>query len=408
MQRVFYKHFISITSQLAFCSTPLRLDAYKDCGFGCGYCFAMTRQGHGRNLSLQIASPKALDSRLKRIHDGVLNSALDEFLDRRIPLQFGGMSDPFAPAEKKRCVAYDLIRVLRDHNYPTIFSTKSSLIGTKIYRKLLKGGNFYVRFSTTVVSPRLRSAIDKGTPTNGSILQAAEALASIEIPVSLRFQPIFPGHEHHGMKLVERAYNSGVKHISAEYLKVPIDANIKFSAPVKSALNENPISEYIRMEASLNGREYILPRNLRSQELKHMADHTRRIGMTFGYADNDLLLHSDGNSCCGAADLYLKDANFFSANVVGEAKARKLGEFVSCSQALKAWYPKSRITPYLNSTARIDSSPRDSPDWPIYLKTIWQKEFGIYGPEFYSGLTPTGRRDSLDTEIFVRTQTHLD
>ena len=96
-----YKHALSITSQLPFCSVPLRLDTYSDCQFSCAFCFAKSRGGNLGNAPRTIANIGAIGNRLKRIAAGTIRSALDEMLEKRVPIQFGGMTDPFSPWELK-------------------------------------------------------------------------------------------------------------------------------------------------------------------------------------------------------------------------------------------------------------------------------------------------------------------
>ena len=40
-----YKYPMAITQQFRHCGNPFRLDAYKNCTFGCSYCFANNRTG---------------------------------------------------------------------------------------------------------------------------------------------------------------------------------------------------------------------------------------------------------------------------------------------------------------------------------------------------------------------------
>lgn len=187
-----YKYYSGLTSQLAFCSTPLRLDSYNNCQFSCGYCFAATRQGFGRKNSLQISDPNTLEKKLKRIFSGNIKSSLDECIANRIPFQLGGMADPFPPIEKKRKVSLRYLQILANFNYPVIISTKSNLISDPEYLDVLSRSNVYVRLSTTVIDEMWRYEVDRGAPIFNQILVASEQISKLGIPVSFRFQPIIP------------------------------------------------------------------------------------------------------------------------------------------------------------------------------------------------------------------------
>lgn len=396
-----YKYYSGLTSQLPFCGIPIRLDASNKCEFGCAYCFASTRQGFGRQSKLQLTNAKSLYDRLKRVSARKLSSSLDQFLDRRIPVQLGGMSDPFSLSPIKTGTTWQLLTTLNHFNYPTVISTKSSAVSDPEMLAALKDSNFYVRFSTTVVNPNIRSKIDKGSSTFEEICAAAEKLSTQGIPVCFRFQPILPGQECHAKEMVTSASAAGVKHISAEYLKVPIDADIKFRQHLKQLLTPRPIQAYKNLGAVKLGREYILPLEYRGDNLITLRAECKSKGMTFGYADNDLLLLSDGNSCCSAADLYLSDSRTFSANIIGIAKKKRLGDLLKFEDLTHEWKPTLRISTYLNSKARLPLEVISSDsEWDSYLDHIWNGQLGVYTPDFFEGIEATEKLDGEGRKIY--------
>lgn len=403
-----YKYYSGLTSQLSFCATPLRLDSYSRCQFSCEYCFAATRQGFGRQGKLKISSPKALLSRLNRVSEGNIASALDELIYRRVPFQLGGMSDPFMKIEDDKKITLEFLKVLKKHDYPVIISTKGISISNDDYLDYLTGGNVYVRFSTTIVNEINRYDVDKGCPSIQSIAQAARKLSDLNIPVSFRFQPIIPGHESSYEKILDLAHSSGVKHISAEYLKCPIDANKKFGKSLKALLNNDPIGFYQNLNATKVGREYLLPLSYRASYLKQMAGSARSLGMTFGFADNDLLIHSDGDSCCSASNLYLRDAGFFSANIVSLAKRKKIDEEIFFEDFLAGWMPKEKISTYLNSKSRIIVNDQSTPEWANYLLEMWKGNLGVFTPDYFDGVERSSGIDDSGLPIYVRKSTWFE
>ncbi|EKY4104981.1 radical SAM protein [Enterobacter cloacae] len=402
MSKEVYRYSTALTSQLPFCSTPLRLDPYNNCGFSCAYCFAKTRQGFGREQPLKIANPDLLKKRFLRVQNGEIASALDEFIFKRIPFQLGGMSDPFSLIEEKAGVTLEFINILNEFNYPFIISTKGTMLSKKAYLDVLKDSNCYIRFSTTVIDEKYRYLIDKNCPNIKEVIDSVKSLATFGIPVSFRFQPIIPGHESFAFDLIDYAAKCGVKHISAEYLKVPIDANLKFGSDLIKLLSNNPVRHYTSLGAFKSGREYSLPVNVRQDWLVDMYQYTKNLGLTFGFADNDLLHYSDGSSCCGAADLYLKDAGFFKANILGVIKNKKTREELFFSDLLKHWIPHEKISSYLNSKARIEVNGNKHPEWLGYLKEIWTGKLGIFKPTYFDGVEDTSKVDDFGLPIYIR------
>ncbi|VVT01397.1 MULTISPECIES: hypothetical protein [Marinobacter] len=397
-----YKYYAGLTSQVAFCATPLRLDSYNRCQFSCEYCFAATRQGYGRGEALQISNPKSLKERLERVSKGIIRSALDEMIGRNIPFQLGGMSDPFTKIEKEKGVTLEYLKILKDYNYPVIVSTKSDQVIGKDYLDVINGSNIYIRFSTTIVSPHLREKIDRGCPPLADIGFAASVLANENIPVCFRFQPIIPGHEKSFDEVFEVAKKANVKHISAEYLKCPIDANRNFGKSLANDLGKNPIEYYKELGAERYGREYMLPLRYRAPWLIEFANKARDNGVTFGFADNDLLLHSDGQSCCSASDLYLKKASFFNANIVALAKSKQYGDLIYFSDYLSRWIPESSVSTYLNSTARLRSLNFEESQWLQYLREMWLGQYGVFRPDYFDGLEKTKKVDLNGLPVYVK------
>lgn len=125
--------------------------------------------------------------------------------------------------------------------------------------------------------------------------------------------------------------------------------------------------------------------------------------MSFGFADNDLLLHSDGNACCAASNLYLENANYFTANIVSLAKSKSIVEKLYFEDYLSGWVPNSAISTYLNSKARLSIIDTAQPEWLSYLREMWAGKLGVYNPEYFDGIEKTNEVDNYDLPVFVRT-----
>ena len=82
----------SCGSQIILCEVPIRFDNYVGCSHGCKYCF-VTRKADISQVKLG-ESTQALREFIagKRTTD-------TQWCDWNIPLHWGGMSDPFQPAE---------------------------------------------------------------------------------------------------------------------------------------------------------------------------------------------------------------------------------------------------------------------------------------------------------------------
>ena len=160
-----YEYALAVTSQFPFCSIPLRLDSYSRCQFACRYCFASARAGASPTGRIKAAKPEAFARRLARLaKGGEPRSVLDEMLAARIPIHFGGLSDPLMPMERQAEVTLALLKVLREHSYPTVISTKSTLCASPRYLDVLEGGRFVVQISLPTLSDNLSQRVDSGVP----------------------------------------------------------------------------------------------------------------------------------------------------------------------------------------------------------------------------------------------------
>jgi hypothetical protein len=195
---------------------------------------------------------------------------------------------------------------------------------------------------------------------------------------------------------------------SAEYLKVPIDANARFGRGMQDLMEGNPISSYIRRGAIRQGREFVLPLTYRSNHLSAIYKYVKSKGLTFGFADNDLLIHSDGSSCCSASDLYLPNTNRFEGNIVNLAKSKKCREEIRFSELSDAWIPAKPVGTYFNSKARILIRNLDEPDWLGYLRKMWKGEQGMYAPNFFDGVSTTRLLDETGLPVYRRTRSQFE
>lgn len=94
---------LNVSSKFAICGLPIRVDTYKNCSFGCKYCFSNSRVICEFEKNLQVANLSSLEKRLHRIFDlnkVKENNFLETLIVNGITWHCGGMSDPFQPVEK--------------------------------------------------------------------------------------------------------------------------------------------------------------------------------------------------------------------------------------------------------------------------------------------------------------------
>jgi len=396
MQNDTYEYALGITSQFFFCSLPLRLDSYSRCQFRCTYCFANARGGAHRNNRIQSLDVPALNRRLCRVQEGKIQSAVDEFLDRRQPLHLGGMSDPFMPLENRKEVSLRLLETLARHSYPTVISTKSVDVALPQYLELLSAGNFVVQFSISSLDDNLISKVDFGAPVPSKRLAAMRALSSAGIPVACRMQPVLPTRENDYRDLAQACSDAGAFHFAIEHLKLSVENWIGNSR--LGRLLGLDLKQYFMSRGSTRvGREWILPLNQRLPTILAARSVIRSLGMSFGAADNDLLLLSDSDACCAGVSGLPGFKNVFRANYLSAARAGLAENRIGIKTLSKEWMPERSVRMYINSHSRGDTTTTVAD----YIKRGWNGAPNGHSPVSLFGVFDTGRTDSGGLSIYA-------
>lgn len=396
-----YEHAIAITSQLPFCSVPLRLDAYNQCQFSCAFCFSKARGGNVEQTGLQFANSTALAARLKRVANGDVRSGLDEFLHKRVPIQFGGMNDPFGPWERERGIGLQLLRILADADYPTLISTKSTLLAEGDYRAALRAGNFYVRQSLTALpAPHLRR-IERGTPSTDERLKTTETISSDGVAVSIRLQPIFLGYEEEAEKSLSGISAAGAVHVSTEYLKWPIETGSKEFDRLSSVFPEM-LAAYRTLGAHRIGREYTLPSSVTFPKLASLKRSAESLGLRFGFAETELLHLNAFSACCNASDFVLRDAHFFDATILGLVKKQLNQKLLKFPSKIAQWLPEKSVFRHINSRSRPNDFEGTARERHVeFLRRKWNADPWRGGPASFLGITNTSTVDAVGNRVYA-------
>lgn len=384
-----YDYALAITSQFPFCSMPLRLDSYSRCQFACRYCFASARAGAAPPGRVKVADPEAFARRLDRLAKGAEpRSVLDEMLAARIPIHFGGLSDPLMPLEGQSEVTLKFLNVLREYSYPTVLSTKSTLCASPKYLDVLANGHFVVQISLPTLSDDVSKRVDVGVPNSSERLVAVERLASKGVTVACRLQPLLDRGTA-AFRLIDACSRAGARQVAVEHLKLAID-NDQHRRALSNALGLDLMSYYSERGAVRVGREWVLPVVERFNRVLSLRSAAHSAGMFFGAADNDLLHLSDGTSCCSSVDRLGLETSYrftFTQAVRGHHYGR-----VTFDSIASEWRPGRSIARYVNSNSRITGGTTEH-----YVRRHWNGYRHGSGLESFYGVS---RTDEVDPEGF--------
>lgn len=298
------------TAELPDCSMPMTFDTYSNCGFTCVYCFAAFQRSIGyetRKAAYLSGEANAVDvERTKRIFMEPEFSQFGPYTAARKTLQWGGMSDPFCPIEKKQRVGLELLRFFAEIDYPICFSTKGTWwLKDKRYTELFEGRkNWNVKVSIITMDKEKARRVEIGVPTPKRRLEAIEKIAKLNCGgATLRLRPFMLGitNPTH-VTLIEEAARRGASAVSTEFFCLERRSPaLKQHFPM---LKEVSGFDYVELYTKYSkGAGYLrLNRNIKRGFIDEMEAAARGAGMRFYVSDAHFKERCDNGSCCGLAE----------------------------------------------------------------------------------------------------------
>lgn len=281
-----YTNCIQLSSQFRFCGNPFRVDTYKDCDFGCKYCFARARGGN-YNLRKQV-------SKLTKIENYLINafdkhkppkSVNAELVEHKVPFHLGGMSDPFQSCEWEIKNTYKLIELTNKYHYPMIISTKTAYLPQE-YWDILNPEIHAFQISLFSANQEIIDKFEGNTPTVQERINFIKELKSKGFWVGVRIQPLI---DIEGAIELTKEISGIIDYITVEHLKIANDR--RELAKWLFQNTEHPISHY-----KTTGRSY----ELKTEYKKENIDKIKAVSKCpIGCGDNDLHEYSDSHCCCG-------------------------------------------------------------------------------------------------------------
>ena len=314
-----------------------------------------------------------------------------EFLRRKVPIHFGGMSDPFQEIESRFRVTHDYLTTLRDADYPTIISTRGALVAHEPYLSLLREmKKVVVQFSLTSTSDKFRNQLEPYSPSSSALLRAMNRLSDAGVIVTCRWQPYVPGKSENPREFVRRVASAGAKHLALEHLKVPIDAN----APAWRRFERDSgvlwRQEYKDKGAVRDGREYVLRGSEKLDTIRTVSTITKEASMTFGAADNDYQYLSDTQCCCSGVDQFPGFENWFK-HQIGYAIRKSEGNLLTYESISDEWSPVASVDRFLNSHTRLGKKLGTKGTVSDHIQFRWNHPNVSGSPATFASVAPTER-----------------
>ena len=393
-----YKNPLSITSQFSFCGMPFRLDTYSGCSFNCIYCYSHKRGGNSEFDKIKIADP----DRIIKTFENALNKPtittglVSQYIRRKMPIHFGGMSDPFQHAEEKIGVSYKVLKYLCSIEYPVVISTKSTLIASEKYLSLLKGNrNVIVQYSFSTLNKVNSKFLEPNCDAPFKRLEAIKILSNSGVNTTIRLQPFIVGLTESPVDFVSAISETGVKHLTIEFLKLPIDNTTAWHQSLKPLAPTKDF--YLKQNSKVIGRELTLLPKLKLEIIRELKNELSKHKISLGIGDNELQHFSDTLCCCGI-DQFIGFENWNTCQF-SYALKKTIGNKLHFDIIKNEWSPDGAIDKHLNSKSRIKKTDGIN-TVSSYLTDRWNKINSDFNPSKYYGVKYSGNKDENGFCIF--------
>ena len=323
-----------------------------------------------------------------------------QFLRHRVPVHFGGMSDPFQPAELRYRVTESFLRVLAKNQYPTVISTRSTLVAKEPYLSLLKENQrTLVQVSFCSTREHVSRKFEPNSPTPDQLLKTMSALAKNGIKVTCRWQPYIPGSSEPPAEFASKVSSTGCRHVALEHLKLPMERNHPMWEKLISAAGRNLRTQYERLDAVRDSREYILPSEAKLRTIIETSKAVRSRNMTFGAADNEFQYLSDGCCCCSGVDQFPGFENWFK-HQIGYAVRRCIGKRITYDAITREWVPSGSVDRFINPHSRLSTRSELQGSVRDHIRVRWNNPRSSGSPESFYGVRATTEFTSTGNRIY--------
>lgn len=293
------------SGEILDCSMPMTFDQYSNCSFLCAYCFAQFQRGIGKSKKAYVAKQvKAVDPRrFRRIFLGEVKSQFLPYIQERKTMQWGGLSDPFCNYERQYGVGLEILRFLREIDYPVCFSTKATWwTEDERYAELFRGNKKWnVKVSIITLDPAKMHAFEPNLPTSEDRLAAIGRIAKWDGGgATLRLRPFIVGvaNPTH-VDLIRRAGEVGATAMSTEFFCLEVRSkSLRTKLRELNKVAGMDVYEFYRQNSAQAG--YLrLNRKVKKPFIDEMREAAHAVGMRFYVSDAHFKELCDNGSCCG-------------------------------------------------------------------------------------------------------------
>ena len=295
------------SAEIADCSMPMTFDTYRNCAFGCMYCFSQYQRGIGGAKEHYLAkevNPVNVE-RVKKmfLEPDKYAGQFAEYIKQRRVMQWGGLSDQFDGFERKYGKSLELLRFFKSIDYPLCFSTKATWwTEDDRYMSLVEGQkNWNFKFSIITLDEEKARIVEKGVPSPMQRLEAIRRIAEADAGgATLRLRPFIVGISTPTyLDLIREAAGRGATALSTEFFCVEQRSQtLKEYMPKLSELAGFDMMAFYKKYSVAQG--YLrLNRKVKRPFIENMKNLCDELGVRFYVSDAHFKELCHNGSCCG-------------------------------------------------------------------------------------------------------------
>ena len=314
-----------VSSEIPDCSMPMSFDHLKWCSFGCTYCFSYFFKANNPSMKNSTSGLELTSVNIKKLIsalEGHPTNRRDEmmhrlFYSRKFLFHWGGLADPGCNFEAKNGVGYEIMNVLGDLNYPTLFSTKgaNTFLSKKyldLFAKHAKQNNFAFQISMVTNDEKMASRVEIGVPSPRKRIELIREYSRMGYWTILRLRPYIIGVTDESIdSLLEDALEAGIRGVSMEFYALDARASgeaLKRYDWLGKIVGAKNLMEYFQKLSPMERGGYRrLNRLVKELHVKKVYKFCIENGLEFGCSDPDYKELTTTGSCCSMPDKYPKN-----------------------------------------------------------------------------------------------------
>lgn len=381
--------FVEVSLRAAACPMPLNIDTWDGllCPYNCIYCFANAFRAslytaffdNSKTMGLRHCNPdfykKELDKlmvlRGKNPEELPTSNPVAKAIGLEIPMRFGIRFEDFLRNESRFGVSLELLKYLRDIEYPIMINTKSDLVGRKEYVEAMSTNKAGAAVHITMISSdeNLLSKIEPGAPSFQRRLEAGRVLSEAGVRVVARIEPylIFVNDSPDKVQeYMEQIWAAGIR-------------NITFDTYSYTALNPGIRQNFINKGFDFE-RMYLLgcdSQSLGSLLLGKFMDLFRENGFSCSSFDMGNVPSNQQMICCEVGDSFSNFGFNYGSTVAAAWFIKKQRGNPTSWKNYEEWVNKKGG--FLSDSLKME------------VKHLWNIEGNLaYSPSWASGMESCG------------------